>query len=72
MFGKNKHLRFETILEILEEGPVPIAEILENLEEDYSENHIFSVLSKMKDKEYLSITKEQFVKKEKDLFYNEL
>jgi hypothetical protein len=68
---KIRVLRYETVLDLLEDGPVNFSEIVENLSNQYPEKHISDVVLKMKDKGYvdfLGLT----VEKKKGLFYNEL
>lgn len=65
-------LRYETILEMLEDGPVSSEEIYENLVEFYTVSHISDVISQMEKKGYVNFQDEKILVKSKDLFYNEL
>lgn len=64
-------IRYSTILDFLEAGPLDIDSIVENLEEKYHEKQILSTLQRMKEKEYIDINK-KMVSKKKDAFYHEL
>lgn len=64
-------LRYETVLEMLEDGPVPDEELIENLEEKFPKKHILEVISRMEDKGYVQKNGHLIVKT-KELFYNEL
>lgn len=68
---KTRVLRYETILELLEDGPIKLDEIVENLVDQYPEKHISDVVSKMEEKGYVDFLGRTVAKK-KDLFYNEL
>lgn len=68
---KTRVLRYETVLELLEDGPVKLDEIVENLVDQYPEKHISEVVLKMEEKGYVDFWGQNVYKK-KDLFYNEL
>jgi hypothetical protein len=59
-------LRFEQVLEMVEENPVFVNEIFENFEGIYTKNHIDHVMSRMIDKGYIEIDQSKVYKK-KDL-----
>lgn len=63
---QSKLLRYQTVLEFLDDGPRPLNDILENLEEDYPRGQIMNVLDQMKNKEYINV-QGNLVKKQKDL-----
>lgn len=64
-------LRYETVLEMLEDGPVQSDEIYENLSDKFTESQIEGVLAKMGEKGYINLSNNK-VQKVKGLFFNEL
>lgn len=63
-------IRYSTILDFLENGPLDVDSIVENLDGKYSKNQILSTLQRMQEKDYVKI-KKNIVTKKKDAFYHE-
>lgn len=64
-------LRFEQVLELIEEKPALIEEIYENFEGIFPKNHISHVMSRMADKGYIEM-RDSKVFKMKDLCVHDL
>jgi hypothetical protein len=61
-------LRYETVLETVESGISTIDDVLMDLKEDnYTEEQIYSTLTKMEEKKYISISDEGTIVKLKGL-----
>jgi hypothetical protein len=64
-------IRYSTILDFLEAGPLDVDSIVENFEGQYPKNMVLNTISRMQDKEYVKINKKNVVTKTKDAFYSE-
>lgn len=63
-------IRYSTILDFLENGPLNVDSIVENFDGKFPKNQILSTLQRMEEKDYIKI-KKNLVTKKKDAFYHE-
>jgi hypothetical protein len=67
MKAENYLIKYETILEMLEDGPISMDDVVYNLEQKYTKKQIFDTLSRMETKKYIKFDEGKKILKVRDV-----
>lgn len=67
MKAENYLIKYETILEMLDDGPISADDVVFNLEQKYTKKQIFDTLSKMETKNYIKFGENKEIFKVRDV-----